>query len=477
MSRLPLRGRLALAFALVMALVLGVVGLFIYTRLAADLDETVDRELAARLAGVVAIVVDDGDDLGNPVEDPLRAVDEAAFVQVLDATGAVAGTTARQLARRPVLPQRGLAQLARSRETADVTPRELGRELRLAVAAARDDGEDYMVIVGASLEGRNATLADLHRLLLLGGPIALLLASLAAYAVAAGALRPVEHMRRRAAAISTDGDHGGRLPVPPARDEIARLGSTLNAMLDRIDRAFERERAFTSDASHELRTPLTILKTELDLVRQGRRSREELEAALASASEEADRLVRLAEDLLVLARADDGRLPLAAEQVDLGALAARVAGRFEPRAGAAGRTVQRALPADPVRVTGDPLRMEQALTNLLDNALRYGDGAVCMAVARAGGAAELRVTDDGPGFPDELAGRAFDRFVRADHGRARGGSGLGLSIVSAIARAHGGAAHAANRPHGGAEVWLTLPLTRRADESRRTPLDAPAAQT
>ncbi len=243
--------------------------------------------------------------------------------------------------------------------------------------------------------------------------------------------------------------------MPPARDEISNLGTTLNEMLARIDRAFERERAFTSDASHELRTPLSILKAEVDLALEHGRSREELVAALESVSEETDRLSRLAEDLLVLARADEGRLPLSVEPLELGALAQRVGGRFAARAAAEGRDLS--IAGNAVRVSADPLRLDQALTNLIDNALRYGAGDVGVHASRRDGRAELHVTDDGAGLPPELGDRAFDRFARADGGSTRAGAGLGLSIVAAIAQAHGGSVHAENRPEGGADVWISLP--------------------
>jgi heavy metal sensor kinase len=450
-SRIPVRIRLVIAFAAVMAVVLTATGMFVYLRVAEELGDTVDRELSARLASVVAIVRDDSDDLGDPDDDPLQAVDQGGLVQVLDSAGKVAGTTERALGANPVLPPARL----RGGKTVDVTVVALREDFRLAAAPAEDDGETYTVIAGASLEQRRAALADLGRVLLLGGPIALLLAALAGYGVAAGALRPVEHMRRRAAELFAAEEAGRRLPVPPARDEIASLGTTLNAMLARIDRAFERERAFTSDASHELRTPLSILKTEVDLALEGGRSPEELVAALQSVSEETDRLSRLAEDLLVLARADEGRLPLSVEPLELGALAQRVGDRFAARAAAEGRPLR--VDGDGVHLRADPLRLDQALTNLIDNALRYGAGAVGVHAARRDGRAELHVTDDGAGLPAELGERAFDRFARADGGSARAGAGLGLSIVAAIARAHGGSVHAETRLEGGADVWISLP--------------------
>jgi heavy metal sensor kinase len=454
LSRLPVRVRLVIAFSAVMALVLAATGMFVYLRFADELGETVDRELAARLAGVVAIVRDDGDDLGHPRDDPLRAVDPGAFVQVLDSEGAVAGTTEPKLASSPVLPPARLEALAGG-GTIDIAVPALEEHLRLAAAFAEDDGERYTVVVGASLEEREAALDYLSRVLLLGGPIALLLAALASYGVAAGALRPVEHIRRRAAELFVAGKTGSRLPVPPARDEIASLGETLNAMLARIEQAFEHERAFTADASHELRTPLSVLKAEVDLALEGERSREELVEALRSVSAETDRLPRLAEDLLVLARADEGRLPLSVEPVELHALAQRVGRRFAARAGSNGRSLT--IDGGGVTLTADPLRIDQALSNLIDNALRYGGGDVAVHAVRRNGHVEVHVTDEGSGFTSDIAERAFDRFARADRGGTRGGAGLGLSIVAAIARAHDGSVHARNRPEGGADVWLSLP--------------------
>jgi signal transduction histidine kinase len=267
-------------------------------------------------------------------------------------------------------------------------------------------------------------------------------------------------MRRRAAAIAP-ATTGQRLPVPPARDEIGRLGETLNDMLARLEAAFARERTFVADASHELRTPLSILKAELELaVREGR-SPEELRAALESAAEETDRLVRLAEDLLVIARLDQGRVPLRPVDPDATELLATVAARFEARARAAGRSVSvsNRVGADDERavVHGDRVRLEQAVGNLVDNAMRHGAGDVLLAARPSADGVELHVVDAGPGLAPDFIDHAFERFARADGGRSRGGAGLGLAIVAAIASSHGGSARAANLPDGGADVWIHLP--------------------
>jgi signal transduction histidine kinase len=222
-------------------------------------------------------------------------------------------------------------------------------------------------------------------------------------------------------------------------------------MLDRLEKALERERGFVADAGHELRTPLALLRTELELAARQARSEAELRAAVDAASRETERLSQLAEDLLLIARADRGRLPLRVEDVEVDELFSSVVSRFDWRARVARR------PAEGLRVQADRLRLEQALGNLVDNALRHGGGAVELAACEQNGRVELHVRDGGTGFPDGFLDRAFDRFARADPARGGGGAGLGLAIVRTIALAHGGSAHATNRPPNGADVWLTLP--------------------
>jgi two-component system, OmpR family, sensor kinase len=299
------------------------------------------------------------------------------------------------------------------------------------------------------------TLASLRNELLIVGPIALALATLAGYVLAGLSLRDVESMRRRAAAISAE-TPGDRLPVPPTGDEIERLAETLNAMLTRLEEALERERDFVADAGHELRTPLALLRMELELALRHAGSPEELREAVRMSSLEVDRLTQLAEDLLLIARSDRGGLPLRVEQLETSELLGAIASRFEWRAQEAGRPV-RAESEDGLLVRGDRIRLEQALGNLVDNALRHGAGEVRLAATKDNGVVELHVTDEGEGFPPQFLSQAFDRFSRPDQSRTRGGSGLGLSIVKMIAEAHGGSAHVANSRRGGADAWVALP--------------------
>ena len=452
LATIPIRVRLVLGFSLLMALVLALIGTFVYTRTSSDLDQQIARELDARMAGVIAIVRDDGDDLGDPEQDPLGRVDSEGAVQVIGPAHEVADATSDDLKAAPLLdPTEISALIDGERDAIDVDSPD-GR-LRVIAARSQDDGVRYAIIVGASLQERDQALASLSRLLLIGGPIALLLAALAAYWVARAALGPVDAMRRRAAEISDD-DPGQRLPVGPADDEISELATTLNSMLAGLEEAIERERRFVADASHELRTPLTILKAEIDLALEEGRSPSELRSALVSGGEEVDRLAQLADDLLVLARADEGRLPLHRERVPAADLAEKVADGFKPHLD--GRRITVSIEPD-LLVDADPLRLEQALSNLIANAIRYGAGDVEVDGRRAGAATMISVADRGPGFTADLLDHATVRFARGNGRRNAAGAGLGLAIVESIASAHGGSVSVANRAGGGATVTITLP--------------------
>jgi signal transduction histidine kinase len=263
-------------------------------------------------------------------------------------------------------------------------------------------------------------------------------------------------MRRRATFISAE-TTGQRLPVPQTGDELQRLAETLNEMLGRLELALERERGFVADAGHELRTPLTLLRTELELALRQASSPDELRSSMENAVREVDRMSLLAEDLLLIAQSDRDGLPLRLESVDVGGLFASLLNRF----GAANNLVSDV--GEGIVVRGDRMRLEQALGNLVDNALRYGAGTIELSAIAADGVVELHVRDEGPGFPPEFLGDAFERFTRADAARGGGGAGLGLSIVSVIATAHGGTAHAENSSPRGADVWIELP---RGEASR-----------
>jgi two-component system, OmpR family, sensor kinase len=452
-SRLSLRLRLTLVFAVVIALVLTVTGLAIYNTFRADLNSAEDRALRSRSEEVTALVEQANLGIVPSLAHVSSAEDD--FAQVLRPNGRLLAATP-QVPSRPVLEGENLRRAATGQVFAERGPIEQldGRVRVQAVPVASPLGS-VIVVVGTALGERDHELNTLALLLIAGGGVALMLASLAGYGVAAAALRPVEAMRRRATSI-LPGEPARRLPVARSGDEIARLGTTLNEMLDRLQAAFVRERVFVADASHELRTPLAILKTEIELALKEGRSIEELRGALESAAEETDRLARLAEDLLVIARLDQGRVPIRAGDIDSQELLAHVAERMKGRARREGVSVV-VSDARHLHVSGDRPRVEQALENMLDNALRYAREEVRLSAVARDAVIELHVRDDGPGFEPAVIDRAFERFVRGGSARSRGGSGLGLAIVAAIAQSHGGNVHAANRSGGGADVWLELP--------------------
>ena len=309
-----------------------------------------------------------------------------------------------------------------------------------------------VLVVGQSLDDRAETLSALVASFAVGGPAAVILASVVGYLLAAASLRPVEAMRRRAREVSLSRD-GELLPVPPARDEVRRLGETLNEMLDRLRRSFERERRFVADASHELRTPVAVLKTELEGALRRGGHEPEVREALVAAVEECDHLAQLADDLLVVARGAEGQLPLRAERLRARLVLEGIRRRFADRAEGRGRQIGVDAPDDLV-LHADRDRVRQALGNLVDNALRHGDGDVVLTARAADGAVAIDVADHGPGFGDEIAARAFERFTRGDRARTRGGTGLGMAIVLAVAEAHGGSAELVPGPGGRVRIRL-----------------------
>jgi two-component system, OmpR family, sensor kinase len=457
MSRLPIRIRLTAAFGVALILVLAAVGLFVYLRLESDLNETIDNGLRSR-ADDLAALVRPGEP-GSALSGGARLTEEdEAFAQVLSPGGEVLDST-------PNVRRRALGAEEVAAATAAGGATLLEREVpgieataRLLVQGVSAPEGTAVIVVGSSLEDRDETLSGLLNSFLLGGLAAVLVASLIGYVLASAGLRPVEAMRRRAESVSLDRG-GERLPLPAARDEVRRLGETLNEMLARLQASFERERRFVADASHELRTPLAVLKTELEnALRLGGHS-PEVREALTAAIEEADQLAQMAEDLLLIARAADKGLPVRVETTRVRDLLERAAQRFSDRARERGRTIEVDAP-DELEAELDPLRARQALGNLIDNALRHGGGDIRLAARERNGAVQIEVSDRGPGFPPELAPRAFERFARGDAARTRGGAGLGLAIVSAIAEAHGGTAEVV--PGEGVTVRISLPVRSQA---------------
>jgi heavy metal sensor kinase len=289
------------------------------------------------------------------------------------------------------------------------------------------------------------------------------------------ALRPVDRMTRIADRIG-GGDLSERVPVPPHQDEIGRLAVTINQMIARLQAAFERQRQFSADASHELRTPLSVIRADLEIALRRERTIPEYQAVLTSTLEETVRLSRLVEDLLLLTRADVGRVELECQPVNFSTLGREVVEYLQPLAAQRRQTLTWTsdAPHDLV-LPADPNRLRQMLINLIDNAVKFTSegGEIALSLTEESGQALLRIRDTGRGIPTEDLPFIFDRFFRRSamtSDRSAPGTGLGLSIVRWIVEAHGGSIDVVSRLGEGTEFLLRLPLadpTKPLPERRR----------
>jgi two-component system, OmpR family, sensor kinase len=440
---LPIRTRLTLVFAVLSVVVVGVAAVALVFVFRAALLGAVDERLRTLLA---------------ELQDDPRAVrssgtSEEEFAQYVEPDGSlVAGPGPAERLLAPDVTS-AIAELRFfSEDVAVETPEEV---VPVRILAAPVGGG--VLVVGVDAEDQAEAAGRLLAIVAIGGPLVVVAMAGLGWLLAGAALRPVERLREEASAISSS-EPDRRLPVPDTGDELQRLAETLNEMLDRLHEALDSERRFVDEASHELRTPLGILQAEVELARKQARSPDELADALASIDQETDRLCRLTQDLLVLARSDRGRLPVHREDVDVSAVIDRVVNEFGEQAGRAGVRVRGGSGNVHARVDGDRLR--QAIENLVDNAIRHAGtgGTVEVVVERDAGRLRVSVTDSGPGFRDAILDRAFEPFARVDGDRAGDGAGLGLTIVRAVAEAHGGSATARNLEAGGAEVSIDVPV-------------------
>jgi heavy metal sensor kinase len=377
---------------------------------------------------------------------------------VLDGSGKVA------LVRGPeveTLSQAAaVAAALRGRPDASTTSTDRGRRWRVASHPILSQGRVAAVILVAHDLGElDEVMERLSLIMLALMPLALLAAGAGGYALAGRALAPVDQITRAANEISEQ-DLSGRLPVG-TKDELGRLATTFNALIERLQQAFERQRRFTADASHELRTPLSIIRAMTSQKLMQRRTPEEYEEALRQIDEAAAYMTKLAAHLLTLARADTGQLRLESESIDLTELLEHVAGQVGE---AAGRSIPVHFPG-PVQVRGDPMRLTELFLNLLENAAKStpADGIIEVHVSGAATGAKVVVRDTGVGIPPEHLPHIFERFYRVDKARAReeGGVGLGLAIARWVAEAHGGSILAESEPGRGTTMTVALPAAER----------------
>jgi signal transduction histidine kinase len=423
-----LRARVALAAAAAIVVAVALLGVAVSAVLGHELNGSLDRALRERAVDVARLAASTPDLLVAPGALEGRVGGSSLLVEIVDRRGRIVARSDGLGGR--VLPESAATRAAlRGRRTAYANDL-LGTEpIRVYAAPLGTLGQGPAaggaVILAGTTTDIDRTLDTTRTLVVVCALVAAALAAGLATLLSGRALAPLRRLAGGARAIERSGDASERLPVPPTRDEVGELASTLNAMLASLERAQEAERRFVGDASHELRTPLTALRGNAAYVaRHGADP-----AALADLEADAARLSALLDDLLALAR-EDAAAPAAGAAVDLAELA---------RAAAGDGTTRLELPDGPVLVRGERSALERALGNLVANAHRHGPpgGAVTIAAGERDGRAFVSVADEGDGLTPEQAERAFERFWRAPGARGEG-SGLGLAIVRAVAERHGG---------------------------------------
>jgi heavy metal sensor kinase len=464
---LPIRGRLTLWYVGLLAVILVVVGAFLILRLQAGLIAGVDQNLDDH-ANEVAIDLRGGDrSFENLTTSSLRALSRGAFAAQLEASdGRVLLSTDDPTGRQPMIGPAVREQVLHGvpvRLTSRLGP-ERARFRVLAVPYPHNGGSDVLV-VARSLVDVDESVRRLRLLLILAVPVAVAVAGAGGWLLARKALLPVARMTRKAKVISADRLQE-RVAVPRARDELGRLASTLNDMLDRIERGVQEQQRLVADASHELRTPLAVMRSEIDVWLRAPALPQQAREALESVGEEVERMSRILDNLLTLARIDEGRLDLLCAPQGLDELVADVLGKLRPIAESKGISLR--AEGENAEVLADAPRFELVIVNLVDNAIKYtgpgGDVRVKLWHNRHEGG--ITVSDTGPGIPEDALPHLFDRFYRADAARSRagGGSGLGLSICKEIVSAHGGRLWASSKLGEGSSFSLAMPLAGDASQ-------------
>ena len=446
-ERLPLRIRLVLAATALLPVALGAVFGLVFLRFESAVTSSIDSDLRSRADTLTPLIRRSGPATIRSAGAQELLGPQGAFAQVLDARGRVLASTSDVAKVALLTPSqaRHASKHGYVGEHSEIPF--VAKRSRLVAVVVRRGRES--VVIGRSLKGREGANESFGRALLIGGPLSLLLAAAVCYLAAARALKPVDEMRRRAEEISAH-EYASRLPVPVANDEIGRLGHTLNAMLDRLESAHIQQRVLVQDASHELRTPLATLTAEIELALRQPDPSPTVREAMTAALDEARHVSRVADDLLVLAQLEENGVPISPELIDVGEAVHAAASRFAGAAEAADRAID--VRGGPIVARVDPMRLGQAVGNLIDNALRHGAGPITVTLGESADAFEITVRDEGPGIDPAITDTAFDRFVRGST-RATG-SGLGLAIVAAIAHAHHGSVRIADD----ATIALRLPM-------------------
>lgn len=435
----------AAAAVVSVALVIGAVALVAVLR--RNLVENVETSARLRAKDVAAVL-----ETGQSPEELAVDDEESSLVQVLNDDGRVVASSRNITGEAAILQLRpGGARTVRG------LPIDRGA-YRVVAEAARTPRGPFVVLVARELEPVDHTVAAVMGLLAAGLPALVLLVAVTTWIVAGRALRPVEAIRAEVTAI-TDDQLGRRVPETDGRDEVARLARTMNAMLERLEAARDRQRRFISDASHELRSPIATIRHEAETALANPADTDAV-ALARDVLEEDLRMQALVEDLLVLARSDEGSVALNRRPVDLDDVLLAEVSRLRGRGNV--RVDGSAISAG--RVEGDPGQLVRVVRNLVDNAERHAANTVTLALRGDSTTVVLEVVDDGPGIEPDERERVFERFTRLDDSRTRGtgGYGLGLAIVREVIRSHGGTVRIADASAGGARFVIELPAGERS---------------
>lgn len=447
---MTIRVRLALVYVGAIVITIGLVGALVWWQLETALRSSLDQTLATRAAAAMTGLENNGQ---SGLQEGDASGPPSVFVLIFDASGRMIDASAG-VPSGFVAPLSGVV-------TADLA---IGGSTYATYAVSGDGG--FRVVAGSSLAAIDSTLDQMARSLIVVGGIAALASLAGGWWIAGRALRPVALITAEASQIGA-ADIERRLPVPPRNDELRALATTLNGMLDRVADALRRQRTFVAAASHDLRTPIAALRAELELADDARTTDRELRSAVRAAHADAVRLGDLASGLLDLAAVDaDGRA-LVRSPVRTDLLLASVARRVEPVARERDTCIKQTAPGRLIRV--DRVRLEQALTNILVNAITYGPARGEVEVVarfdevpesppnKTGTLLTIEVLDRGPGVPDEFAGRLFEPFQRGPNA-VGSGAGLGLATAAAAIRAHHGSIGFEPRDGGGTRFWFRLPV-------------------
>ncbi|HXW57253.1 MAG TPA: heavy metal sensor histidine kinase [Candidatus Cybelea sp.] len=456
MKALSIGARLTAWYSLMLALLLGLFGALAYFAISRSMRTTIDAELQQRLRAVRDIIAEDAPSGLPALEDEFR--------ELVDSQGAGSRLRVSYQDGSIIFAQADIANGVQPKSPARLFSARLGEApFRLLRESVEVGGVKYDIEVAVSTEDFDHSLERFRAMLYALGPLFLLLAALGGYWLSRRALAPVDQITQAARSIGAQ-DLSRRLRVPRTSDELERLADTLNEMLGRLEAAFQRVTQFTADASHELRTPVSVIRTNAEITLRKPRSEAEYREAFSRTLEESEKISRLIEQLLQLARADSGSSGLPMARTDLNQALENACREADVLAEAKHLNFSRSIPENRLCVEGDSVSLERLFMILLDNAVKYtaSGGQIDVRLVSDDGFAIAEVRDTGAGIAPADLTRVFDRFYRADRARSReaGGTGLGLAIGRWIAEAHGGEIRVQSEPAKGSTFQVRIPLAR-----------------